>query len=157
MSFGWSAGDVFEAINLVVRVINSFRAVDGARGNFQELEEELNGLRKSLENINSLSLAYPQEPEIKALESVSCSCVETLNRFAKRIEPFQASLGEGSKRTKLRAAPRMVRWELLVKKDIPELRTYIVAHVGNLNLQLNTASLYDPIPLDIFSQCIHAN
>jgi hypothetical protein len=29
-----------------------------------------------------------------------------------------------------------------VKKDIPELRSYLVAHVGYLNMQLSTALLW---------------
>jgi hypothetical protein len=30
---------------------------------------------------------------------------------------------------------------LLIKKDVPELRSYLVAHVGSLNLRLSTALL----------------
>jgi len=41
----------------------------------------------------------------------------------------------------MNAVPRMVRWELLLKKDIPEFRSYWVAHVGSLALRLNTAML----------------
>lgn len=35
----------------------------------------------------------------------------------------------------------MVRWELLVRKKVPELRTYLVAHIGSLGLRLSTALL----------------
>jgi hypothetical protein len=41
-----------------------------------------------------------------------------------------------------------------VKKEIPEFRSYLVAHVGSLNLRLNTALLWVVIcfchPADIY-------
>jgi hypothetical protein len=64
-----------------------------------------------------------------------------LQRFYEKIEPFGGTLGAASRQPKLKAAPRMVRWELLIKKDVPELRSYLVAHVDALNLRLSTAWL----------------
>jgi len=58
-----------------------------------------------------------------------------------KIEPFNKKLGAASQSSRMKAAPRMVRWELLIRKDIPEFRTYLVAHVGFLQLRLNTAVL----------------
>jgi hypothetical protein len=80
-------------------------------------------------------------PEISALKFASSACGDTLQRFYDKIKPFKESLSNVSTKGKVRAAPRMVRWELLVKKEIPELRSYLVAHVGYLNLQLSTALL----------------
>jgi hypothetical protein len=44
-----------------------------------------------------------------------------LERFWETVRPLEESLGEG--RGVWKAALRMVRWELLVKKEVPELRT----------------------------------
>ena len=70
-------------------------------------------------------------------------CEDTLKRFYEKIKPFDTtlSIGAESGMRKGKAVLRMVRWELLVKKDIPELRSYLVAHVGSLTLRLNTALL----------------
>lgn len=61
------------------------------------------------------------------------------------VRPFEDLLGEGAGKRDAKGAwkktPRMVRWELLVRKEVPELRTYLVAHVGSLNLRLSTALL----------------
>jgi hypothetical protein len=64
-----------------------------------------------------------------------------LKRFFEKIKPFGESLGVASKRSKSKGAPRTIRWELLAEKDISEFRTYLVAHVGSLNLRLSTALL----------------
>jgi hypothetical protein len=63
-----------------------------------------------------------------------------LRRFYEKIQPFEDSLSvaAGKDRGKAKKVPRMVRWELLVRKEIPELRSYLVAHVGSLNLRLST-------------------
>lgn len=141
MAFGWSAGDIISAISLVNKIINCVSNTGGAREHFQELDTELRSLLRALYEISALTSIPDQVPEIVALKFAACLCGDTLNRFFEKIKPFDESLGAASKRSKSKAAPRMVRWELLVKKDIPEFRTYLVAHVGSLNLRLSTALL----------------
>lgn len=140
MSFGWSAGDIVAAISLVNRIISSIRNIGRAREHFQELVSELDGLQRALEEISSLANATDQMPEIAALKFASCNCGAALERFYEKIKPFEESLSSKAQ-SKWKASPRMVRWELLVKKDVPELRTYLVAHVGYLNMRLSTATL----------------
>jgi hypothetical protein len=140
-SFGWSAGDIIATINLVNRIRQCLCGANDAREHFQELDAELQGLSRSLDEISALSHMPGQIPEIEALKFASCLCYETLQRFYTKIRPFEDSLGKASTLSRLKASPRMVRWELLVRKDVPELRTYLVAHVGSLNLRLSTALL----------------
>jgi hypothetical protein len=142
MSFGWSAGDVLSGVKLLINIISSLQDANGARTHFQELESELQGLSRALCEIANLADGSPEQiPEIRALKFVACSCEGTLRRFYEKIRPFEGSLGAQSVRGKVRAAPRMVRWELLMKKEIPELRTYLVAHVGYLNMRLGVAMM----------------
>ena len=141
MSFGWSAGDVIAAIKLIRSAASSIQDTGGAREQFQELETELTGLERSLDGIAALTRMPNPLPEIEALKFVSVSCLDTLQRFHNKISPFAESLDKQSNKSKLRATPRMIRWQLLVRKDLPELRSYLVAHVGYLNLQLSTALL----------------
>jgi hypothetical protein len=143
MSFGWSAGDIVAAANLVNRIIRSVGNVGGAQEHFQELETELLSLSRALHEIYVLTSEPEQIPEIVALKFVACLCEDTLKRFYEKIKPFDATLSIGAESgiRKGKALPKMVRWELLVKKDIPELRSYLVAHVGSLTLRMNTALL----------------
>lgn len=102
-------------------------------------------MQRSLTEIDALAGDEVQIPEISALKFASCGCKETLERFWERLRPFEDVLGECSGKRDAKGAwkkaPRMVRWELLVRKEVPELRTYLVAHVGSLNLRLSTALL----------------
>jgi hypothetical protein len=140
-SFGWSAGDIIATITLVNRVIQCIGGAHGAEEHFQELVSELQGLSRALSEISELVRTPGQTPEIQAIKFASCSCGETLQRFYEKIRPFEDSLGAYSTKSKLKSVPRMVRWELLIKKEVPELRSYLVAHVGSLNLRLSTALL----------------
>lgn len=141
MSFGWSVGDVIAAIQLTTKVITSLSDANGSRTHFQELESELNGLQTALLDISDLTSCPEQIPEITALKFASCACGETIQRFYEKIKPFEEDLGVASKIRKLKAAPRMVRWELLMRKDVPELQTYLAARAGSLNFRLSTALL----------------
>jgi hypothetical protein len=140
-SIGLSTGDVFSTLKLVNGIVQCIEGLRNARDDFQELLSELNGLSRALDEISELTNIPGQIPEIQALKFASCSCSETLQRFHGKIRPFTDSLGVDSKQSKLKAAPRMVRGELLIKKEVPELRSYLVAHVGALNLRLSTSLL----------------
>lgn len=142
MSFGWSAGDVAGAVKVIHSIVKSLRNTSGAREQFQELETELFGLKRALRRIDSLAQLTSPPREIQALKFVSLYCVETLQRFHDKIKPFEDSLGSQSQMKRWRAAPSMVIWELFLKKDLPELRQYLMAHVGYLNLELSAASLW---------------
>lgn len=143
MSFGWSAGDVVSGVKLLINILGSLQDANGSRTHFQELESELQGLSRALFEISNLADGnnLAQIPEMRALKFVACSCEGTLKRFYEKIKPFQASLGVQSVSRKVKAAPRMVRWELLMKKEIPELRSYLAAHVGYLNMRLSIATM----------------
>lgn len=142
MSFGRGVGDIVSAIALVNRIVTCVRNVGGSREHFTELGSELGGLLKALKEIAELTSLPNQASEIVALKFAACLCEETLKRFYEKLKPFDETLGASSRKSKVKAAPRMVRWELLVKKDVPEFRTYLVAHVGSLNIRLNTALLW---------------
>ena len=79
MSFGWSAGDIVAAISLVNRIITSVSNVGGSREQFQELESELRGLSRALNEISELAGIPGQIPDIVALKFALASA-ETLRR-----------------------------------------------------------------------------
>lgn len=141
MSFGWSAGDIVSAIKLVNKIVQCVGNIGGSREHFQELSSELHGLLRALDEISKLTRIHDQIPDISSLKFSACLCGDTLNTFLKKIEPFDTCLAASSTKMRLKAAPKIVGWELLVRKDIPELRSNLVAHVGTLNLRLNTVLL----------------
>jgi hypothetical protein len=91
MSFGWSAGGIVAAINLVNRIISSVSDAGGAREHFQELEFELGGLLRALNDIAELTSQPGQVPEVLALKYAACLCEDTLKRFYEKIKPFDAN------------------------------------------------------------------
>jgi hypothetical protein len=140
-SFGWSAGDIVAIINLINSIVQCIGGAHSARDHFQELLSELQALSRALHEISELTKVPEKLHEIQALKFASCSCAEPLQRFYEKVRPFEDSLGLASTRSKLKATPRMIRWELLVRKEDPELRSYLVAHVGSINLRLSTILL----------------
>jgi hypothetical protein len=49
MSFGWSAGDIAQAITLIVKVAKALDSADGAAGDCREAVSFLQSLRHTLE------------------------------------------------------------------------------------------------------------
>ncbi|KAF8857769.1 hypothetical protein BDZ45DRAFT_674515 [Acephala macrosclerotiorum] len=151
-SFGWSAGDIISTITLVNRIRQSISGAHDAREHFQELDSELQALSRALDEISDLTRMPGQVPEIEALKFASCLCCDTLQRFYDKIRPFEESLGKASAKSRIKASPRMVRWELLIRKDVPEVRSYLVAHVGSLQLRLSTALLKGASRSQLYAQ-----
>jgi hypothetical protein len=147
MSFPFHTNDIRSTLNLITTIITFLHRTftSASHTQFQSLVQELQALQRSLTEIDALAGDETQIPEISALRFASCGCRETLERFWERLRPFEDVLGEGVGKRDAKGAwkkaPRMVRWELLVRKEVPELRTYLVAHVGSLNLRLSTALL----------------
>jgi hypothetical protein len=100
---------------LPTNIITSLRHTQGSASHFQELELELQTLRRALIEIDMLTKEASQIPEICAPKFASCGCRETLERFWERARLLEESLGWGV----WKAARKMTRWEFLVKKEVP--------------------------------------
>lgn len=153
MSFGFSAGDFIAVGKLVTDIIFSLQA-GGSRSDYQELVRELDSLQRALEVIENLQCTPGKPKAFETLKSAALSCRHPLEKFKAKIEKYKHYLGIEPARldgvTKKRRLKWLdmakdmghkIKWELKMKKEAQNLRTYLMLHQGNLNMQLGVLGM----------------
>ncbi|KAH7399797.1 hypothetical protein BKA64DRAFT_707484 [Cadophora sp. MPI-SDFR-AT-0126] len=138
MSFGWSAGDCFAALNLIVKVLSSLKELGGSRSEFQELLRELRGLKVALEHVDNLH-ARRIAPSSKLIElkSIALACQIPLEQFILKVNKYDKSLGShpASHGRIIQNTTRKIQW-LGMKDDVNKLQHYLNTHIGTINILL---------------------
>ncbi|CZR68054.1 uncharacterized protein PAC_17953 [Phialocephala subalpina] len=139
MSFGWSAGDCFTAINLITEVCSSLKDSGGSRSEFQELLRQLKGLEVALQHIDNLQARRGNTPSSKLIElkSIALACRIPLDEFILKVNKYDKSLGSHppKRRRIMQNTTRKIQW-LRMKDDVYKLQHYLDTHIGTINILL---------------------
>jgi hypothetical protein len=143
MSFGFSVGDFLATAELVKSIVSSLR--NASASSYQELVLELHGLQRALHEIEHLKCPPDQEGAVNSEKVAALMCQHPLKEFATEIKKYER-LGPGCIREiigtdKLKLWGRKVQWGLQADEKVKNLRAYIAAHVGSLNMRLITLGL----------------
>ena len=116
MSFGFSVGDFLAVGKLVADIVTSLRSASIAE--YRELICELHGLQQALYE---------------------------LDEFGAKLKKFERlEIAGGKTRSRLetmKVCTRKLQRGCCMKEEVEKLRTYIVVHVGSLNMRLITQGL----------------
>ena len=143
MAFGFSVGDFVTVGKLVADIITSLRSASLAE--YRELICELHGLQRALHEIEHLKCTSSQEAAVNGIKVAATMCQYPLDEFAARLKKFER-LGIAGGRTRSRLETmklwtQKLQWGFCMKEEVEKLRTYIVVHVGSLNMRLITQGL----------------
>ena len=141
MSFGVSVGDFIAAGNLIKDIVSALQSA--STSNHQELLFELHGLRRALHEIEHLHADPQQETEVSAVKVAALTCQYRLDDFARKLRKYE-SLGHSSKTSSVEKAKSWglkLQWGFSMEAEVQSLRAYLIAHVGYLNMRLNTLNL----------------
>jgi hypothetical protein len=142
MSFGWSAGDIAQAITLIVKVVKALDSADGAAGGYREAVAFLQGLKHTLEPLQTFTAlgAYPAyKDEIqKHVESIR----EPIESFLVSAAKFDHSLGPNAKSGHHRHISSKLQWWFVESKAMDKLRNKIDRHLKVLETLLQRLTLY---------------
>lgn len=141
MSFGFSVGDFVTIGILISDIVRSLQTIGGAASEYQELVCELRGLRSVLDIIAQLKGASHQISTIDGLKLAALNCQFVLDDFRTKLRKYKASLEAGSSKGVLRDGAAKIRWSLMMKKDVQDLRAYLSGHTSSLNMRLSIAGL----------------
>jgi len=139
--FGFGVGDFIAVATLINNIRAALKDSGGARDEYQELERELELLELALAAIKTLTGPPHRQSEITAIKLVALSCRRTLDTFYAGIKKYDQSLSVTSRPSRTRASVKMVQRNLLMQADVTELRNYVAAHVGTLNILISTEIL----------------
>jgi hypothetical protein len=141
MSFGFSAGDFLAAISLVNEIVTCLKTSGGSASEYQELMLELDGLRLALTRIEHLKGSAEQTPAINSIKVAALNCKFVLDSFLMKLKKYDKSLEHGKTQGWAIDSAKKVKWELAMKTDVQELRTYLMMHTSSLNMRLSTEGL----------------
>lgn len=143
MSFGFSVGDFLAAASLISDIVTSLRAASIAE--YRELILELHGLQRALYEIEHLKCTSDQEAAVNAIKVAALMCQYPLDDFSAKLKKFEGlGFSGGQKRSKLEIMKiwtRKLHWGFCMKEEVEKLRTYILVHVGSLNMRLITQGM----------------
>ena len=143
MSFGFSVGDFLTVGKLVADIVTSLRSASNAE--YRELICELLGLQRALHEIEHLKCTSSQEAAINGIKVAALMCQYPLDEFGAKLKRFERlGIAGGKTRSRLETMKlwtRKLQWGFCMKEEVEKLRTYIVVHVGSLNMRLITQGL----------------
>ncbi|KIM99853.1 hypothetical protein OIDMADRAFT_125485 [Oidiodendron maius Zn] len=141
MSFGFSIGDFIAGATLIKEIISALRGA--AKLEYRELELELYGLQRALDELEHLRPGPGQEVAVNSVKAAALMCRYPLEEFQANLKRYQLLLQHGHHR-KLDVVEgwvRKVQWNISMPDEVQKLRAYIAAHVGSLNMRLLTLGL----------------
>ncbi|OCL14961.1 hypothetical protein AOQ84DRAFT_421851 [Glonium stellatum] len=155
--FGWSAGDVKDAIQFSIRLITAFQDTGRVNSDFQEAVDFLYGLRIAFEHLRTYTKENPGHLYSKDIEGLVQQIDRPWNKFRDFLKPYEDSLGIKSVRSSIVRAPRIVLWTL-VAKEVRQLKTSIGQPLQSITLLLLLQLLnrMDTLPQQQSQQLIFA-
>jgi len=141
MSFGFSIGDFLAGATLIKEIISALRGT--AELEYRELELELHGLQRALEELEHLQPGPCQEVAVNSVKAAALMCRYPLEEFQAKLKRYQllSKHEHHKKRDAVDCCVRKVQWNLSMPDEVQKLRAYIAAHVGSLNMRLLTVGL----------------
>ena len=136
MSFGFSAGDFVLAAKLITNVINSLRA--SSTSEHRELTVELHNLERALNDIEHIESDAEQTTAMNAVKVTALTCRYPLEEFEEKLKKY-VCLQEPSVmnvRQKAYLWKKKLEWGFSMEEEAQRLRTYLIMHVGSLNMRL---------------------
>lgn len=138
MSFGWSAGDIVAALQLLHKASVALKDTGGASSDYQDVSSFLNILSVTLQHLNALQ-AVPLDPDLAKNLQQLCEYIQgPLTSFRKRIHSsFQRDLGAESASLKFLATGRKLQWAFSTSKKVKALREKIGEPIAAIGIVLS--------------------
>jgi hypothetical protein len=142
MSFGWSAGDIAQAIVVVIKLVRALDDANGAASDYREAVAFLNSLKRTLEPLQTLSAFKLRPAYSDEIALVVKEIKDPIEKFVALTAKFEPSLGTGTHDgPRYRQMAKKLQWRFVTSKRVDELRMIIESHVGILNNLLQRLTL----------------
>ena len=142
MSFGWSAGDIAQAIVVVIKLVRALDDANGAASDYREAVAFLNSLKRTLEPLQTLSAFKLRPAYSDEIALVVKEIKDPIEKFVALTAKFEPSLGTGTHDgPRYQQMAKKLQWRFVTSKRVDELRTSIESHVGILNNLLQRLTL----------------
>jgi hypothetical protein len=141
MSFGWSAGDIAQAIGLVIKVVKALDNTNGAAAEYREAVAFLRRLKHTLEPLqtfSALNLYSQYGDDIRqSVEKIK----GPIEKFLSIAKNFESSLSTRAKSGFQHNMGRKVQWSFYTSKRVGGLRKEIENELKILDTLLHRLTL----------------
>lgn len=144
ISFGYSAGDFFTAVALIVKVGSALNDSVGSAQEYRHVKTELDNLRTALEQVANLEPVSGLEGTVFAIKATAATCQAPLREFLEHIQRYDATLGKARSSGVMKDVAYRVRW-LATKKaeQVAKLRAELGGYVGSLNMLIGLYQMFE--------------
>jgi hypothetical protein len=134
MSFGWAAGDIASALNLLFKVGKAVKEACEDSTQYEEIHSFLKTLQTTLQHIQAFDSAFIRSSRLEEL-CEQCRLLRLpITTFLSYVEKFEPSLAAGNKKHRFLSAPSRIRWALEMPGKIKQLQERIQAPMLNVGL-----------------------
>jgi hypothetical protein len=141
VAFGWSAGDITKAIELLTTVYRGLKATGGAATEYQESAELLKGLISTLEHLQRLEIECTSPSLVNAVRTLSKTALEPVFQFIEEVAKYEPALKRCSTTSSLKSKWRQAEWAVRVPKKLAKLKADIAMELEPVHLLLGSEAL----------------
>jgi hypothetical protein len=136
MSFGWSAGDIAFALQILYKVGSALKEAGGASSSYQDASSFLESLQQTLEHLRVFSSTNLESSSGVELRKQVSQVRVQVTRFVEDIQKYEPALAARSSRGKLLSGPRKIQWALQMPAKLKKLQDQMTAPLMTLSLLL---------------------
>lgn len=135
MSFGYSAGDFFTAVGLIVEVGLALRDAGGSAQEYRQVKTELDALKSALEQVANLEPISGLEETVFAIKATASTCQAPLKDFLAGVQHYDASLSNAGSGSVMKDVTYKIRWRVMKKAElVSKLRAELCGYIGSINM-----------------------
>lgn len=139
--FGFSAGDLVMAVNVIAQVAQALRETGGASSEYQETFHFMEGLVLTLQHLQHLNAKCTDPSLISAIRTLTKSAEKPIREFINDIQKFDSALGSTSQSNRFVSGVRKAEWVVIVRKRVDKLRGSIASQMQPIHLLLESQNL----------------
>ncbi|OCL07816.1 hypothetical protein AOQ84DRAFT_377343 [Glonium stellatum] len=139
--FGFSAGDIVIAIQLLIKIYKSLKEAGGAASEYHDVSRFLRGLILTLQHLQEMELICGDPSLVKAIQALSATALQPIFQFVEEIQKYSSAMEASPLSHYSMATYRKVGWALRVSKKIEKLRVKILAEMQPIHLLIESQNL----------------
>lgn len=146
MAFGWSAGDILSAINLIIKIANALDEVSGSSKEFREASSflrDLNSALTPLQTFTALDTRPAYKTEIQQQVEAIRRPIETFIND-KDVKELQKDLGvvNESRFKHVQNVKSKLKWHFLVSDKALALQKDVERHLKVIDTLMQRLTVY---------------
>ncbi|ORY09896.1 hypothetical protein BCR34DRAFT_602489 [Clohesyomyces aquaticus] len=139
--FGFSAGDIAIAIQLLIKVCDGLKDTGGATSEYQDISECLRGIILTLQHLQTLRSTCSDPSIVNAIQTMSEAALKPVFEFLEDVKKYDAALRPNSTTCRLRSMYRKTEWTLRIPQKVAKLRARMASEMEPLHLLMESETL----------------